>query len=74
MPKSGRRDPNLIHRDEEKEVQARMNLYRNYENFEDPIKAKRRIFAERMAKWGIPTVFFIFCLIYFSVGAYNYNI
>ena len=65
----------LIHRNEEIEVNARKVHYNNLtgsRNFKS--KAKRRIVAEKIARWGIPSVFVLFCIGYFSVGVYLYNI
>ena len=31
-------------------------------------RQKKRIIAERVAKWGIPSEFILFCIFYFSVG------
>ena len=62
----------LVHRNEEKEILARREHYKNLKK-SNKSRAKNRIIAEKIAKWGIPSVFLLFCVGYFSVGIYYYN-
>ena len=60
----------LIHRNEETEIKARKEYYRTIDEKLKEERMKRRIVAEKMARWGIPIVFVLFCIGYFSVGMY----
>ena len=63
----------LIHRDEEKEIAARKELYRQLKDKESEKMRRKRLIVERLAKWGIPSVFTTFCIVYFAVAVYYYN-
>ena len=63
----------LVHRNEEMEVNARREFYREMELTRSLKKEKQRIIAERVAKWGIPSVFVLFCIFYFAVGIFMSN-
>ena len=62
----------LVHRNEEKEVWARREYYRQLEEEETVKREKKRKLAQKLATWGIPTTFFIFVVIYFGIGVHYY--
>ena len=63
----------LIHRNEEKEVRARREYYRQIQEDESFKRERKRRFVEKLATWGVPTTFVIFVIAYFSLGAHYYN-
>ena len=63
-------EPKLIHRNEQMEIKARKVYYKNIDAKLEESRQKRRIVAEKMARWGVPIVFVLFCIGYFSVGIY----
>ena len=64
----------LIHRNEEIEVKARRDHYNNMQDNFNPKYESRKLVAEKIARWGIPFIFMLFCITYFSVGAHYYNL